>query len=256
MDPYLEHFWQDLHARLILYSCDQIEEQLPQNLIARVEERVVLEAEDTEDRSIYPDVKIDDVRSGRSAGAAVASRARTTEPIIVRYRSEPAFETFIHVLDPTNRNRLVTVIEILSLAKKLPGEGQRRYRQKQDELRAAQVSLVEIDLLRKGQRVLSLPVTRIPRSVRMVYQACVRRGWNPLDHEIYPIPLRSRLPTIKIPLREHDQEVGLDLQAVLDLAYRKARYQATIDYDQSPEPPLTGDDAKWARTIVKRCRRA
>jgi hypothetical protein len=46
MDPYLERFWPDLHARLILYACDQIEEQLPGNLIARVEERVVVEAEE------------------------------------------------------------------------------------------------------------------------------------------------------------------------------------------------------------------
>jgi hypothetical protein len=46
IDPYLEQFWPDLHARLILYACDQIEEQLPSNLIARVEERVVLETEE------------------------------------------------------------------------------------------------------------------------------------------------------------------------------------------------------------------
>ena len=36
MDPYLEQYWQDVHARLILYACDQLEDQLPGNLIARV----------------------------------------------------------------------------------------------------------------------------------------------------------------------------------------------------------------------------
>lgn len=57
MDPYLEQFWPDIHASLIIYAHDQIEEQLPGNLIARVEERVVLETEE-EPRAVYPDVKI------------------------------------------------------------------------------------------------------------------------------------------------------------------------------------------------------
>src|SRR5579872_6216298 len=46
MDPYLEQFWPDLHASLIIYTRDQIEEQLPATLIARVEERIVLEVEE------------------------------------------------------------------------------------------------------------------------------------------------------------------------------------------------------------------
>src|SRR5262249_45424787 len=63
MDPYLEQFWPDLHARLMLYACDQLEEQLPGNLIARVEERVVLETEE-DPHGVYPDIKITE-RAGR-----------------------------------------------------------------------------------------------------------------------------------------------------------------------------------------------
>ena len=48
MDPYLEQFWPDVHASLIIYTRDQLEEQLPANLIARVEERVVFETETDE----------------------------------------------------------------------------------------------------------------------------------------------------------------------------------------------------------------
>ena len=29
MDPYLEEFWPDVHASLIIYARDQLEEQLP-----------------------------------------------------------------------------------------------------------------------------------------------------------------------------------------------------------------------------------
>ena len=256
MDPYLEQYWQDLHARLILYACDQLEDQLPGNLIARVEERVVLETDDAQDRSIYPDVKIVELRSRPSGGTAVASRSRTVEPIIVHYRSERATETFINIVDPKNHNRLVTVIEILSLANKLPGEGQRQYRQKQKELMAAQVSLVEIDLLRKGERVLSVPRSSIPRSARTTYQACIRRGWDFDVFEVYPIRLQSLLPTIKIPLRQKDKDIRLDLQVVLDLAYRKGRYGATIDYTERPDPTLTGADARWVKALLKRLKKA
>jgi len=65
------------------------------------------------------------------------------------------------------------------------------------------------------------------------------------------MPLRSPLPGIRIPLRQTDNDIPPRLQAVVDQAYRKGRYQLTIDYAQLPEPPLTGADAKWA----KRCSR-
>ncbi len=155
MDPYLEQFWPDIHASLIIYARDQIEEQLPGNLIARVEERVVLETEE-EPRAVYPDVKITE-RPGRDLAGAVASRAAVLEPVIVPYPGEPATETFLSVLEAGPGQRLITVIEILSLANKLAGPGQRQYRQKQHG-----VSLVEIDLLRQGRRILNVPTSHIP----------------------------------------------------------------------------------------------
>jgi hypothetical protein len=251
MDPYLEQFWPDIHAGLIIYARDQLEEQLPDDLIARVEERVVLEVGDDDRRAVYPDMKIAELPGGGGAAAAVASRRPTTEPVIVEYDNEPATETYIHILEAGSGQRLVTVIEILSLANKLPGEGQRLYRPKQRELREAGVSLVEIDLLRRGERVLSLDAGRIPRRVRTHYQACVRRGWRPRRFEVYPVPLRATLPVLRIPLRETDPDAQLDLQAVLDQAYRKGRYHRTIDYTAPPEPPLTGTDVRWARSVTK-----
>lgn len=255
MDPFLEAHWQDVHARLILYACDQLEEQLPGNLIARVEERVVLETDDTDPRAVYPDVKVIEHRLRRSAAVGTASRTPVMEPVIVRYRSEPATETFINIVDPASAGSLVTVIEILSLANKLAGKGQRQYRQKQRELCAARVSLVEIDLLRQGRRAVSLPLGEIPRRLRTTYLACVRRGWTPDAFEIYPLPLKQPLPAIHIPLRETDEDISLDLQAILNQAYRKGRYRTTIDYRDGPQPPLTGDEAKWAKALVKKAAR-
>lgn len=43
MDPYLEQFWRDVHASLIIYARDQLQTRLPAGLRVRVEERVVVE---------------------------------------------------------------------------------------------------------------------------------------------------------------------------------------------------------------------
>jgi hypothetical protein len=69
------------------------------------------------------------------------------------------------------------------------------------------------------------------------------------------VPLRSPLPAIRIPLRERDQDIRLDLQAILEQAYRKGRYHLTIDYAEPPEPPLANEDAKWARALIKKSKR-
>ena len=41
MDPYLEPFWGDVHSSLIVYFRDQINDQLPADLQARVEESLM-----------------------------------------------------------------------------------------------------------------------------------------------------------------------------------------------------------------------
>src|SRR5258708_19992062 len=65
MNPYLEQRWGDVHAALITYLRDQIQEQLPADLRARMQERVFVESYlDTEsksagkDRDFYPDVHV------------------------------------------------------------------------------------------------------------------------------------------------------------------------------------------------------
>ena len=37
MDPYLERFWRDVHAGLIIYARDQLQDELPGDLRARAE---------------------------------------------------------------------------------------------------------------------------------------------------------------------------------------------------------------------------
>jgi hypothetical protein len=251
MDPYLEQSWRDVHARLIIYSCDQLQSQLPQDLYARVEERIVLEADETLRQSRYPDVRVVEYPRGGLSSSPGEAGVAVAEPVRIHYATEPITETYIEIIDAGTGQRVVTVIEFLSLANKFPGEAEDQYRQKQAELHQGKVGLAEIDLLRAGRRVLSLPVSSIPVDMRTTYQVCVRRGWEVEIFEIYRVPLNERLPIIRIPLREKDADVHLDLQALIDQAYRMGRYY-TIDYRQAPEPPLEGADAAWADELLRR----
>ena len=106
-----------------------------------------------------------------------------------------------------------------------------------------------------GRRVLAAPFELIPEGHRTPYAACVRRGWKPLEIEFYRLPLRERLPAIRIPLRQADQDVALDLQALIDRCYEEARYEDDIDYHAEPEPSLDADDARWADALLRDCGR-
>lgn len=170
-------------------------------------------------------------------------------PALIELDDEPIMEGFIKITDAAP-GKVVTVIEVLSLTNKLPGEGQQLYRQKQKELNDGGISLVEIDLLRSGGHVLNVPSRRIPRSYRTPYRVCIRRGWRPRRVEFYRAPIEKRLPKIQIPLRETDQDVPLDLQSLIELCYRNGRYDRT-DYTVEPDPPFDSATAVWANELLK-----
>lgn len=253
MDPYLEQFWRDVHASLIIYARDQLQGNLPSDLRARVEERVVVEPGVGEERSVYPDIRGVERGRGHSAAVAVATEADVAvlEPVTLRLESERMTETFIEIIDVGSGKRVITVIEVLSLANKLPGDSRDKYRQKLEELRGGGVSLVEIDLLRTGQRRLGVPYHRVPVSHRTAYQVCVRRGWDPDAVQVYAVPLRQRLPIVKVPLRQTDADVPLDLQALIEQGYRNGGCDADIDYRYAPDPPLSADDQQWADGLLR-----
>ena len=251
MDPYLEQFWGDVHHRLITYMSDMIQRELPGDLRARVDERVYVEPDEGTGRRIAPDIRIIERGRHRDAPMRAGNGIAVADPLIVHMdQDEPVRQGFIEVIDIKSGRRVVTVIEILSPSNKAPGPGRDLYLKKQDELRAGGVSLVEIDLLRSGSRVICAPFALLPEGHRTPYAACVRRGWNPSEIEYYRIPLRDRLPAFTIPLRETDPDVAIDLQAVVDQCYQAALYD-DIDYTQDADPPLTGDDARWADALLR-----
>ncbi len=251
MDPYLEQRWRDVHTRLALYSCDEIQTRLPADLFAHVEERVYVENEGLPERSMSPDVRVLELPHRQSASVAVLDEIEIAEPYLLSVENEPVTEIFIEIREVGTGNRIITTIEYLSKTNKLPGEGRQLYQKKLADLRNAGVSLVEIDLLRLGGCGLSIAPHEIPAHIRAPYHVIIRRGSNWGRAEIYPLPLRQRLPAFRIPLRPSDSDVTLDLQAIVEMSYVKGRYDTLIDHQQDPDPPLEGHEAEWADELLR-----
>lgn len=260
MDPWLERRWGDVHQAVITYARDQLQGRLPAGLRAVMQERIVLEALPPSRTTFYPDVHVveEPLRRESAGGVAVAEAvaeapappAMAAEPILVRYHQRPPVEGFIEILDATSGDRVVTVIEFLSPWNKRPGPGQDEYLRKQRQLLEARTSLVEIDLVRTGRRVMVVPEEQLPPSHRTTYRVTVTRGHRPGEAEVYRVSLREPLPSIRVPLRPTDQDVWLELQPLIEQAYRNGRYELT-DYRQDPDPPLDAADGAWADEILR-----
>jgi hypothetical protein len=145
----------------------------------------------------------------------------------------------VEVRDRLER-RLVTCIEVLSPTNKR-GQGCDEYLAKRGRLLLGTAHLLEIDLLREGQRV---PMQQpLPSTPYFVFLS--RYEDRPLS-DIWPITLDSPLPTVPVPLLPGDADVGLDLQAAVTSVYEQCGYDMAVDYSKPPEIPLSHDLASWA----------
>ncbi len=250
MDPYLERYWEDVHHRLIQYSCDSLQPRLPEDLWARVEERVFVETDSERIRSIVPDAHVSRIYplSRPSPDFLKEGGGAVAEPVVFEVQEPLVTEGSISICERRG-GRVVTVIEFLSIANKSAGVGQQKYAEKQQQVLRSDASLVEIDLVRAGQRVLALPEHAIPPQLRGDYMACISPGWQRNRRELYPMPVRQRLPLLPIPLRQSESRLSLDLQAVLDRAYLTGRYDR-LDYGAELNPALSAEDDAWAKTLL------
>lgn len=256
MDPYIEAQgnWQDFHNRMIAELCNALGSRMPDDYVARVEERVEVVGFDDEEGSSYvPDVLIAREDSGRlrpaekGGGASVA----TIEPQLIEIsdvRREQARSTWLEVRRLPDLE-LVTVIEILSPFNKTSGYGE--YLLKRRDLHTRQVNLVEIDLLLRGERLPSKPPIK-PGT----YAAVVSRAPNLPMAELYSWTVRHRLPAIPIPLRSPDPDVKIEIQELVDRVYDLGRYRRTLKYNLPlPEnTPIHPEDRAWCEGLDDKAR--
>lgn len=253
MDPYLEAHWGDVHTRVVVYTSEQLQSRLPADLRVRVEEQVAVEAPDGDGAAFYPDVHVAQSELQRGGGSSWSGASVAAEPLILPLEIEAPTLRSIRIVDVRSGHRVVAAIEFLSRTNKFGRKRREQYLRKQQEFLDGGVNLVEIDLLRAGPYVLAISEEDLPSDYRGPYRIGVIR-MHPPRREAYRVPLRDRLPTIRIPLRPQDMDVHLDIQSLIDRAYESGGYD-DIDYRAEPAPPFEGDDAAWADALLRQAGR-
>lgn len=242
MDPYLESrtIWPDLHQSLITYSRDVLQSAIRPRYHAHIGERVYVIHPP---RVIYPDVALTEQPAARApAGPSGVAVMEPDRPVVISLPPEEVREVFIEILDLTQGGRVVTVIEILSPANKTSGEGRELYLHKQEDVLSSETSLVEIDLLRRGEHTVAIPPYYLIPYQPWHYVISISRATHRERFEVYPLTLRQHLPRVTIPLLESDRDAVLDLQAVFERCYENGAYTDLIDYNEEPDAPLAPDD--------------
>jgi uncharacterized protein DUF4058 len=214
-----------------------------------VELRVYISDDDDPGRAaLVPDLRVETGPKRTSARKTKAGSALTvTEPLIVpTLMDEEIEEAFLKIIHVESED-LVTLIEVLSPTNKIRGSrGRASFMAKRHEIMSTEVHWVEIDLLRAG-----VPSVTDPPLRPSDYRVLVSRGDQRMKTRYWPVGVRQALPVIAIPLRGKDPEVSLDLGAVFRTVYDRAAYDVSVDYRKAPRPALEGDDAKWARELLR-----
>src|SRR5262249_36067050 len=126
------------------------------------------------------------------------------------------------------------------------GDGRDEYLAKRARILRSTAHLVEIDLLRQGQRVpMREPLPPAP------YFMFVSRAEDRPMTEVIPTSIDQPLPEVPIPLLPGDPDVALDLQKALSNAYDLLGYDLAIDYTAPPDVQLGTEEAAWAEARLE-----
>jgi hypothetical protein len=261
MDPYLEapDIWPDLHEALASEMRAELNLLLPQPYYARLEVRSEVGVVDDEgtSRRIVPDVTVirqaSDTMTAPAPVTVSERRARISASVEITVASESLRHQVVEIRDASRGHKLITLIEIVSPSHKRAGVDRRAYLRKQLEVLESDASLVEIDLLRSGECLLSnaeLEAYLCNLEPHPAYLVLVNRAWRRLGvemaYQLFAVSVRDVLPCIAVPLREGEDEVTLDLQWIFNQAYDRGPYRrGAVDYAGDPEPRLEPDDMPW-----------
>jgi hypothetical protein len=251
MDPYLEDpaFWEDFHDSFIIYCRDAINDILPDNYEARIQERLTL----LEDPDEEPRVRVSDVSVGQShplpSRVPTATQpALSVEPVRVELQLlDEARSVYIEIRRRPERD-LIAVLELLSPSNKSHPD-RREYLLKRNALLRQPIHLIELDLLLGGAR---LPMRQaLPRGDYYAFVSC---AGDRSHSEVYAWALDQPLPTVRFPLKEPDADLALNLQPVLTTTYDRGRYLKALRYRKSPPFAMTEQVLRWVDEVLRSLR--
>ena len=249
MDPYLEapSIWEDFHANLGGEIQAQLTPFLRPKYVAVLTpqityDEIIIEAPP---RTIKPDVSILQVAHQPYAGEAVAI---APSPLIGQVTQEVPVKLVSVEIRAVGDGTLVTALEILSPVHKRPGhEAFHQYDRKRRSLMRSEANLLEIDLLRQGNRFPLL--TPLPVNPYFIF---LHRGSGSTNVFIWPLSLAELIPPVPVPLLEPDPDLSLDLGKAIQNIYNRAAYDLRIDYSQPPpKPNLSDEEIAWLHAHLK-----
>jgi Protein of unknown function (DUF4058) len=250
MDPYIEtpELWSDFHNNLASEIQARLNPIIQPRYFARLTPYLTYEEIDIgQSRGVRPDVGVWQQQAS-SGGPMRGAATMTPAPVESRVPLEVPLRLHRVEIRTVGVQQLVAVIEILSPVNKRPAhQAYRDYRRKRRALLRSEVHLLEIDLLRTGERPpLEQPVPPAP------YYAVLSRADRRPRVAVWPIQLRDRLPVLPVPLLEPDPDAPLDLGAAVAAVYERGAYAAQIDYHEPlPPPSLSPEEAGWMDELLR-----
>lgn len=215
MDPYLEDdaHWKAFHHHFVLSLYQHLLPVLPDRYRARVEQRSY-----STEQALF---------------TSIIHEQHQEEFLEVRQRSD---------------NRLITLVDCVSPSNKLTTQGRSAYHNTRREARSFGASLVEIDLVLRGQALLDYSRDGLPD---WDYAVSVSRSTQPERYEIYTATLQKRLPRFRLPLAPDDRDSVLDLSTVFTRAFDQGGFLPAIDYKRDPCVPLSDSNARFLQELLK-----
>lgn len=246
MNPWLENpqLWRDVHHSLLSSLRDELSPRLaPRYFVAVETQTYIMQPTLLPPSWRYPDVMV--LERGGPAVTTTLNAPAAPFVVVDLPLNDPLIEGYLEVrFVPTGE--VVTVIELLSYTNKLLGKGRAEYLEKRDGLLKSHIHLVELDLLRAGP-----PMPFAEPAAERDYRIFIRRRQEPRRAQLYGFMLRDVIPTFPLPLNPDDQEPLIDLNALLQSLYARARYDLVLDYSKPPDPPLRDADAAWANALLQ-----
>jgi hypothetical protein len=216
--------------------------QIRPEYVAKIDDHIYIHELSSDDRYFLG--RSDDSVVRSASGVATTRTHLVTAPAYgqILPSVDTLHEPFIEIRDRETRE-LITVIELLSPANKALGSDREQYLGKRKVMLASNAYLVEIDLLRGGER---MPIQGL---ATCDYVVMVSRSYERPRVDLWPMTLRDPLPIIPIPLRPGDRDATIDLQRLLHEQYDAAGYEDYV-YRSRVQPPLSDSDAGWAENLV------
>ncbi|MFN8492884.1 MAG: DUF4058 family protein [Caldilineaceae bacterium] len=250
MNPWLENpqLWRNVHVSLMNAIRDALAPQLEPRYFVDVETHTyVARLPDAPIMMRYPDVAVLDLGG---PGVAVAPTTTLATPLVVDLPPRETIEEPYLEIRLVPDGEVVTVIELLSHTNKRAGAERKSYLEKRELFLNADIHFIEIDLLRAWE-----PMPYTEKATNYHYHVFMHRHDEPHKAYLYCWNVREPIPVFPLPLQPGDQEPPIDLGALLQEVYDRARYKLIIDYAQSPTPALSKTDAIWAAQCLAEARK-